>query len=120
MKFEEKLKREDSFASWRLATLLAFNGMLMLAFTRLDEKYGDIINGIPIVGVVICLSVLGVSIISLNVKFKLHKYWPKEEGNSPIAIDVSAMKFYIMNAFGPYILSPVVLTIFWVVIWINS
>ncbi|GLS26169.1 hypothetical protein [Marinibactrum halimedae] len=117
MKHEEKLKREDSLASWRLATLLTFNGFLITAITRLKpEAYAYIIKWVPAVGILVSLSVLAVSLLSANVKWKLHISWPKDEGDSPITEKFQSEKlYYIYNFLGPYILSPLVLSFFWLV-----
>jgi hypothetical protein len=121
VKYEDRLIREDSLASWRLATLLTFNGFLVVALTDLEAKsYDEVIKLVPVVGIVFSLSVLAVSLLSANVKWKLHDAWPQAEGVSPITETKNKWAYYVSNIFGPYILSPLIVSVFWLVVLIKG
>ena len=117
---KDVLLREDSLASWRLATLLTFCGFLMVALTRLEtSKYGVVQEYVPFVGFIISFSVLLVSLLSAKVKYELHEKMAVN-GASPITNCRSIYRYYAYNIFGPYILSPIVLSIFWAAVAFTS
>ena len=102
MKQEERLKREDTLASWRLATLLAFNGFLIsyLGSANPESTYYDFIEKtIPWLGLAISCSVAFVSFLSAEVKYDIHIAWVS--GKSPITKSSSKFKYYLGQIFGP-------------------
>lgn len=106
---EKIIEREDSLGNWRTATLLAFNGFL---FDFISEGPKDGSHemfwtvSIPLFGFALSGSVLWCSIISCNVKFAAIKMcWNKHH-------EIQGYK--IKQFFGPYILSGLLMTLFWV------
>ena len=121
MKHEEILKREDDLASWRLATLLAFNGFLIsyLGWANSGSThYGFIIQIIPWLGLAISCSVTFVSFLSARVKYELHTTW--KSGESPISKSSSKFKYYMGQLLGPYFLSSFLLCVFWVAVLLQD
>lgn len=118
MNSHHQIVREDNLSSWRLASLLAFNGFLFAAIGSDDGLMKDISFLVPWVGLLISISVLGVSIIGLTKKYKIHNEWAEKNPGekSPLEFSSSAMVFYAANLFGPFLLTPIVLSIFWLVL----
>ena len=108
---DEKVQsRQDLLASWRLASLLAFNGFLISGFFATVEDgtvQESAQNLIPVIGLVISISVLLVAIWGAWVQAGL----PSKEGASWWSINYRKL---ILLVFGPYILSSVVMSYFWI------
>ncbi len=114
----ERLAREENLASWRMASLLAFNGFLVNLLSA--DIFSDTFYSyaIPLIGAAISFSIFFVAMQSASVKYDLHKNWQK--GVSPITKSESALNYYACQFFGPYIFSAFILSLFWFVLFIRT
>jgi len=114
MTSEELHEKEDRLASWRLASLLAFNGLLLTAVPQYKPNTNFAVEWfLPICGFAISFSVLWVSIESALVKFCNpieHESSTTDERKDTKSklLDIPKKQFL-----GPYILSGILLSIFW-------
>lgn len=115
---DERIMREDNMASWRLATLLALNGFLLtVVFSDFVPTTSSAALGIcllPIIGLLISASTLAVSLLSVYVKLEVHRDWLRS-GAPSLYRDTSAFRFVVFQILGPYVLSSLLFTSFWIV-----
>ncbi|WDE08848.1 hypothetical protein SG34_033695 [Thalassomonas viridans] len=103
------LTREDNLASWRIATLLTFNGFL-IAGVFADNPNPFLQYYGPYIGILISLSVFFVAVVAHIRMWELHKSWGKP---SPVSKSNNPYRFIFFNLFGPYLFSPVLFLWFW-------
>lgn len=109
------LNREDTLSSWRLASLLAFNGFLLAGYAGLNENGNEyLVFATPIMGLVISLSVLAVAIKSSCIKFLIYQDCENGQLAPSISPPKSIVTYCIAQFFGPYIFSAVILVLFWI------
>ena len=110
---KEGILREESLASWRLASNLTFNGFLINALFSTSETHRSIefINtAVPFIGATISFSFLLVSLMGTRAK---HRYTLEN-----IALQGESKKprvwvFYGHNFLGPYVSTNFLLFVFW-------
>ena len=105
--------REESLTSWRFAANLTVNGLLINTLFSVSETHSKIEfvrAAVPFIGVVITVSFLLVSLLSMRFKFKNIKQNMKRNN---IEQPVRASMYYGHQMLGPYILTSILLLVFW-------
>lgn len=111
---KEGVLREESLASWRLASNLAFNGFLISALFSTDIHHPsiDFINtAVPVIGALISFSFFMVSLMGARAKHQYILENIKLQGETYKPGWFQSMTYHIL---GPYISSNILLFVFWV------